>query len=1143
MVWDLRNARAPEKVTCSAVKAYTTRFIDLTSRSSPATRKVCSRCRGANKIPTCCCPAARITARSAGIRRRLRSSARCATRSVHVIFLTPSQLPSADNWAFQVQWCPRNPDLFATAFFDGTIGIHSIQSTNEAVDVPPVTPQPDGSDIFNAPGFSRASQATLSLKHPPKWLRRPVSSSFGYGGKLVSVSNLPSAQGKTQSSVVHVRKVVTEPTIAERAARLQAAVEGEALGAFAEEKTSEVKAPEASAGWKALLSLFKANSRDELITLLGFSKEEVAARVAEAVKKLKASAEASTTPIEDDVTEAASDAGHKPPIVSFAEPESEARSDSGGEDTAGEDADETGSAAAEATPSEVSASAASDNTNIPVADAESTTTAPSLFGDELIGTPQTDAAADFFGSIGTGQRNEDRVQIPHRNYGLDSSVAATIGSGPSSVVDEALQNNTFKIYPPDESETDRLVTKALVLGDFDSAVSLCLSSDRFADAILLAVKGGPELLQKTQKAYFERQTTALPYLRLFQSIVTNDLADIVQNAELQEWQEIFVVLCTFASQEEFSSLAEQLGQRLEFQSTLAKASGSPGAEEKATEFRRNATLTYLAAGRLERLVNIWIDDLAEEEQRLVQSESVQGSRYTAHALALQTFIEKVTVFRSAIKYEDADLKQKTNGEEVDAVTYKLSGLYDRYFEYADLLAAQGLVKEAVVYLKLTPEEYQGSASSPLDFQVIRDRLLKASGEQRLPPRSASLQANVHKATPLPSSTSAYGGYSAYNAPTQPSVGPQAPVAPSSLYDPYGAGSAGASNVANPYAAPPAQNPYAPPAQATQPSQPYQPVAPMTYNANPYGRPASQPQPVVGQAPPPPTILPPPPPRAANATPAGPPPPPKRDAGGWNDAPHHISSRRGTIPKPAAITAPFPNAPMSPGIPSTPSFGHGQPQPTLPPPPRPGSVQQRPPPPPQGQRMPPPPQGGPGHFPPRPPSGPPGSGPGMAPPPGRMIISPPPGPGMARSPPVPGAAPSPYAPPPPLPGQTPPPMQGRIPPGPPPQGVPGPSGPYARPTPPPQGPPSMGAPGQSQFAQPPPPQQQQPGPQGQFAPPPMGRMNAPPGGAPQQGPPQGPPRGAPTGNGSAAPARSGPPPPKYRKFSSVLCGEWALTVVR
>ena len=112
---------------------------------------------------------------------------------------------------------------------------------------------------------------------------------------------------------------------------------------------------------------------------------------------------------------------------------------------------------------------------------------------------------------------------------------------------------------------DHLVTKALVLGDFSSAVSLCLPAERYASAILLAVKGGPELLNNTQKAYFEKCTANLPYLRLFQSIVMEDLADIVQNADLQEWMEIYVVLCTFAKGDKFAGLAEQLGVGVRWQ--------------------------------------------------------------------------------------------------------------------------------------------------------------------------------------------------------------------------------------------------------------------------------------------------------------------------------------------------------------------------------------------------------------------------------------------------------------------------------------------------------------------------------------------------------------------------------------------------
>ncbi|OBZ77263.1 Protein transport protein SEC31 [Grifola frondosa] len=918
MVWDLRNARAPEKILTGHEKgvlslSWCAQDPDLLLSCGKDNRALCWNPQTSEII---------------------------------------GELPSADNWAFQVQWCPRNPDLFATAFFDGTIGIHSIQSTNETNQAPLPTPQPDASDIFGAPGFSRANQATLSLKHPPKWLRRPTSSSFGYGGSLVTVSNLPSVHGKTQSSVVHIRKVVTETEIVARAKSLQEAIDGDNLNALAEGKA----ASESSPSWKALLSLFKANSRDELITLLGFSKEEVATRVAEAVANLKAAAaERSASPTELDVTE--TDMRPHEPVVSFAEPERETYSDSG-EGEEGEDTLDSSALGAETTPSEVSASAASDTTSATrQADSESTTTAPSLFGDDnLIGTPQMDAAADFFGSIGTA-RSEDNehIRVPHHNYALDSSVAATIGSGPSSVASEVLKNNTFRIYPTDESETDQLVTKALVLGDFESAVSLCLSSDRFADAILLAAKGGPELLQRTQKAYFERRTAALPYLRLFQSIVTNDLADIVQNADLQEWQEIFVVLCTFASQEEFPSLAEQLGQRLEFQSSIMSAADEPEAEARAVSFRRNATLTYLAAGRLERLVNIWIEELAEEEKLLVaDSEHLDGSRYTVHALALQTFIEKVTVFRKAINYNDPDLSMKTPLDEADVRSYKLSGLYDRYFEYADLLASQSLLKEAVAFLKLIPTEYHGSPSSPFDFTIGRDRLLKAAGASEIPARTASLPAAASRAParvlPVASTSTAGYDYSQYAAPTQQPFGHAHPSS-SAAYEPY--------NVSGSVFAPQAPSPYAP-APSIQSQQPYQPTAPMTYGTtHPY---SSQPQNIA--LPQQGAVLPPPPHRHATATPSAPPqgPPLKRENGGWNDAPA-VANRRtpaNANGKPAAITSPFPNAPTPV---TSPFSGHGGPPASLPPPPRPGSVQARPPPPPQGQRGPPPPlQQGPGPYP-------------------------------------------------------------------------------------------------------------------------------------------------------------------------------------
>jgi protein transport protein SEC31 len=128
----------------------------------------------------------------------------------------------------------------------------------------------------------------------------------------------------------------------------------------------------------------------------------------------------------------------------------------------------------------------------------------------------------------------------------------------------------------------------------------------YADGILLAARGGEDLLQRTQKAYFERRTIALPYLCLFQSIVTNDLADIVQNADLQEWQETFVVLCTFVGAEEFSDLAERLGARL--QSTIVKDLEDPDALAQPVHSGRTRRSRILLLHRLERLVNILIEE-------------------------------------------------------------------------------------------------------------------------------------------------------------------------------------------------------------------------------------------------------------------------------------------------------------------------------------------------------------------------------------------------------------------------------------------------------------------------------------------------------------------------------------------------------
>ncbi|WWC86651.1 uncharacterized protein L201_001528 [Kwoniella dendrophila CBS 6074] len=995
----------------------------------------------------------------------------------------PEKLPASNDWSFQTTWCPRNPDLLATASFDGHIGIHSLQTTSmPSQPSENLNEEASADDVFGALSREEPSNDTanvLSLKQPPKWLRRPVSATFGFGGLLASTSNLPGASGKHQSGVVHLRNITTEQGVIDRATALDAtAGDKEKLAEFCTDKASGD-----DAAWKALQTLFRTNSRDEIVQLLGFSKEEVAQKVQDAIGKFP-----SVT-----VTEAPS--------------EDQAKVDE-------KDESEVATPTAEKTAEE--AIAVADETSS-VKDSETASTTgtgeKSLFDDDHVpGTPAA-AAADFFSSMASGALRNPQLDsiIPHKNNEIgDSSVAATIGSRASSIRDEIItKENTFQIYPEGESDIDKLITQALVMGDFKSAVDLCLASERFADALLLAVRGGPDLLQSTQKAYFARQTASLPFLRVFQSIVTEDLVDIVQNADLSEWKVAFVVVCTFAKESEFSNLAEQLGQRLQFRWRTLAGSDSPEAKESAKTARQDATLCYLAARKLEKVISIWVDEMSEEE------EATDTTRYAAHAQALQSFIEKVAVFTAATGYVDEDLLSPTESAvaaETGARTYKLAGLYDRYYEYADLLATQGLVDIAAKFVKMTPSDYKGTGAAGSELDKARDRLFTAAGVQAgsvtvnsafgasaSQPKASTSYAPTGASSYAPQSSGPYsaapstaGPYSAVQPPapygqTQPSAYAPPPAPTQNAHKPP--------TTSSPYQPAPAANNQYNPQQQQQSyggyndSSTYAPSSTSNYQPSGYasnGYQPNQPQAQGYGAPQPPYgtsqgIIPPPPRAGSLNGPNSNTPPPipaaqRRDIPGWNDAPSLAPKRpQSTVNKdankPSAITSPFPNMPNP---------FEAQPAGFAPPP-----VRQTP----QPGVLPPPPKGGP-------------RAPSIQPPPPRSVISPPAQPQQQQQ-----TQPPQF--------QQPPPPRSQQFAGPPPPGV--------RP-PPPQGQGRGGPPPPGVMAGPPPQRALSPlGPQGRVGSPLAGQIRPP----PQQKPPQA--MSPPTQHSAPPPPpmgsrMAGPPPP-------------------
>ncbi|XP_065841042.1 protein transport protein Sec31A-like [Oscarella lobularis] len=206
-----------------------------------------------------------------------------------------------------------------------------------------------------------------------------------------------------------------------------------------------------------------------------------------------------------------------------------------------------------------------------------------------------------------------------------------------------------------DDDVDGLLSKALLTGNFELAVEICLFADRLSDALVLAVAGGADLFTRTQQIYFQKQKGKVS--RLLSAVVQKDWLDIIQYGELQNWPELLAALLTYAKPEEFSTLCDVLGSRLEADQDL----------------KRSALLCYICAGNVEKLVECWLGISVDPEL----------------PLSLQDLIEKVMILRKAVQME----RQRQPG------TTGSPKLAQKLQEYAILLASQGDLATSILYLE------------------------------------------------------------------------------------------------------------------------------------------------------------------------------------------------------------------------------------------------------------------------------------------------------------------------------------------------------------------------------------------------------------------------------------------------------------
>ncbi|XP_070845015.1 protein transport protein Sec31A isoform X2 [Chaetodon trifascialis] len=648
------------------------------------------------------------------------------------------ELPTSSHWCFDIQWCPRNPAVLSAAGFDGHIDIYSImggssqaQSQRHADQISNsfgnMDPFGTGQTLppLQLPQTAAPPATVTPLKKPPKWIRRPVGASFAFGGKLVSLENAkPSPQQPQQPAapIVHISQVVTETAFLKRSDQLQATLSAGSFVGFCQEKIDASENKFEKTVWSFLKANFESDVRSKYLELLGYNKEEIALKISSALEEkpadplqVEAPAPASLQPLPDlslappvDTPEAAFD------MIAAANLQPEATQEP------------------DPTP----------DPEEPAADPE----------DE----PEEQLDPDL--------PEDEEEEIP-----LEEETTAPVEEEPSPAETSAPPEHPAEAPAPSgevslsiSQDVDGLITQALLTGDFEGAVELCLHDNRMADSIILAIAGGAELLEKTQKKYFTKTHSKIS--KLISAVVMKDWHDILKTCDLHNWREALAAVMTYAQPEEFSSLCDLLGGRLE-------------AAEDA-ELQAQACLCYICAGNVEKLVSCW-------------TRAQDG----ACPLSLQDLVEKVVVLRRAV--------EQTQRSGPAAIGILLA---EKMSQYANLLASQGSLSTAITYL---PDN-----TNQVAVQQLRDRLGRALGQQ------AAAPVQTHRAQPqLPAQTQALPRHPF--APIQPAMVPQ-PRAAAPVPMPTPAASAPAQpqyyqpvEPSNPmYGMPPAGSATAPPNSST-----------------------------------------------------------------------------------------------------------------------------------------------------------------------------------------------------------------------------------------------------------------------------------------------------------------------------------------
>ncbi|XP_052743414.1 protein transport protein Sec31A isoform X2 [Bicyclus anynana] len=137
-----------------------------------------------------------------------------------------------------------------------------------------------------------------------------------------------------------------------------------------------------------------------------------------------------------------------------------------------------------------------------------------------------------------------------------------------------LEPTVANVVIPNGEDSTSTICRALVCGNLEEAVELCLEAQRIADALIIASLGSQELLYKVQK-YHLNKTASDPVSLVSGTLLRSKWDTLIQAAAPASWRDTLAALVTHCEGESLAHYCEMLGDKLSAEADAAlRAAGA-----------------------------------------------------------------------------------------------------------------------------------------------------------------------------------------------------------------------------------------------------------------------------------------------------------------------------------------------------------------------------------------------------------------------------------------------------------------------------------------------------------------------------------------------------------------------------------------